>query len=103
MDLNEDQYYQDVDHSELPSGFGCGSYLLGTPTFTFQSPLDGLMRFEVMSGMEGPGTGGLRLCGPCEDLKDAADSPIFMVPFQNVGQYHHLSLRMTNLVLTGTS
>ncbi|KAK7697272.1 hypothetical protein SLS64_013706 [Diaporthe eres] len=87
VDLNEDQYYQGVNHSEFGSGFGCGSYLLGTPHFTFQSPVDGLMRFEVHSGMEGPGTGGFRLCVSCEDAEGTVDSPIFMVPFQHVEQF----------------
>lgn len=83
-----EQYYQGVSVLDL-SGLGCGRYLLGTPGFTFQSPLDGVMRFEVMSGTEGLGTGGIRLCVPRksgESLEDSIDSPVFMVPFRHVGQ-----------------
>lgn len=82
------QYYQGVDILEL-SGLGCGTYLLGTPGFTFQSPLEGVMRFEVMSGTKGPGTGGIRLCGPSKGPRDV-DSPVFMVPFRHVGEHHRL-------------
>lgn len=85
LDLNERQYYQDIDHSELGSWFGCGTYLFGTPDLTFQSPMDGLMWFEIMSGTGDPGTGGLRLCASYEDPKDF-DTPTFMIPFQNVGE-----------------
>lgn len=85
LNLNEDQSYQEIDHSELGSWFGCGSYLFGTPELTFQSPIDGLMRFEIMSGTGDPGTGGLRLCASYEDPKDF-DTPTFMIPFQIVGE-----------------
>ncbi|KAL2276796.1 hypothetical protein FJTKL_00455 [Diaporthe vaccinii] len=48
------------------------------------------MRFEVMSGTEGLGTGGIRLCVPRksgESLEDSIDSPVFMVPFRHVEQF----------------
>lgn len=76
------QYYQGVSALELPRGLGCGSYLLGSPDLTFHSPLDGLMWFEIMSGMEGPGTGGIRLCAVSDD---PILRPTFVVPFQHVG------------------
>lgn len=84
----QEQYRQGVDILEL-SGMGCGTCLLITPGFTFQSPLDEVMTFEVMSGAKGPGTGGIRLCGPSKGPKDF-DSPVFMVPFRHVGEYHRL-------------
>lgn len=96
VDLNENQYYQGVSQYEFTSGPGHGSCLLEIPNLTFQSPVDGLMRFEVDSGMERPGTGGFRLGVPCEDTQDVVNSPTFMVPFQHVGQYHCLCLGLSH-------
>lgn len=81
---NQEQYHQGVSVLDLP-GLGCGNCLLGTPGFNFQSPLDGVMRFEIMSGNKGLGTGGIRLCVP-ENLKEGIDSPVFMVPFKHIEQ-----------------
>lgn len=83
----EIQYYQGDSALEL-SGLGCGSYLLGSPYLDFHSPLEGLMRFEIMSGMKGSGTGSIRLRAFSEDPDDIL-SPLFVFPFQHVGQYHH--------------
>lgn len=87
IDLHERQYFQGLSGSDFGPWFGCGSSLLQTPSFTFQSPVDGLMRFEIDSGEnpEGPGEG-LRLYVPCDNLKDVVNEPTFMVPFQHVGQ-----------------
>lgn len=91
VDHNERQYCQGVSHTESGSGLGCGSYLFGTPILAFQSPVDGLMTIEVDSGRDGPGTGGFRLCVPCQDIEGVVNSLTFMVPSQHVGQYHCLS------------
>lgn len=84
---DHEQYYQGVSVLDLP-GMGCGNCVLGTPGFTFQSPLDGLMRFEVMSGTKGLGTGGIRICVPSNGPKYAPYSPVFMVPLKHIGQYY---------------
>ncbi|KAI8160942.1 hypothetical protein K4K49_002139 [Colletotrichum sp. SAR 10_70] len=57
------QYYQRVSVSDL-SGMGCGWCRLITPEVPFHSPFTCKGHIESMSGTEGPGSGGLRLCGP---------------------------------------
>ncbi|KAF6812948.1 hypothetical protein CPLU01_14778 [Colletotrichum plurivorum] len=75
------QYYQGVSISDL-HGLGCGFHLLGSPKVPFQAPFACDGSFEVMSGTEGVGSGGIRLCGPQEEGDIIGD--VFLIPFQHV-------------------
>ncbi len=79
-----DQYLHGVSIRSLP-GLGCGTCTLGTPPVTSHYPIKGQMRFEVMSGTEGAGSGSVRLAGPPFGLDFDTESDIFMVPFCHLG------------------
>lgn len=82
------QYWQGKSILEL-DGLGCGLHLLGSPLLPSQSPIDGRMRFEIMSGTNEAGSGGIRLCAP-EDYwpseRSDVGQPIFLVPLGHIGK-----------------
>ncbi|KAI8279804.1 hypothetical protein K4K56_012513 [Colletotrichum sp. SAR 10_98] len=80
------QYYQGVSASDL-SGMGCGWCRLITPKVPFHSPFTCKGHIESMSGTEGPGSGGLRLCGPKNYMgvnKDGIFDAVFMIPYKHI-------------------
>ncbi|KAJ0329343.1 hypothetical protein COL922a_012852 [Colletotrichum nupharicola] len=65
------QYYQGVSVSDLPGWAAGGGHV------------------ESMSGTEGPGSGGLRLCGPKNYMgihKDGIFDAVFMIPYKHIEQ-----------------
>ncbi|KAF5484639.1 hypothetical protein CGCS363_v014101 [Colletotrichum siamense] len=88
------QYYQGVSVSDL-SGMGCGWCRLITPEVPFHSPFTCKGHIESMSGTEGPGSGGLRLCGPKNYMgvnKDGIFDAVFMIPYKHIGRHYPLSI-----------
>ncbi|CAI0647423.1 unnamed protein product [Colletotrichum noveboracense] len=82
------QYYQGVSVSDLP-GMDCGWCRLITPEVPFHSPFTCKGHVESMSGTEGPGSGGLRLCGPKNYMgihKDGIFDAVFMIPYKHIEQ-----------------
>ncbi|KPM45761.1 hypothetical protein AK830_g797 [Neonectria ditissima] len=79
------QYYQGKSVLDF-HGLGCGSCPLSSPQITFMSPFADEGSLEIMTGVDGLGTGGLRLVkGPSNDPGRGLPDT-FMVPLQNVEQ-----------------
>ncbi|KAF4915926.1 hypothetical protein CGCVW01_v010206, partial [Colletotrichum viniferum] len=84
------QYYQGINSSKF-SGSGCGLYAFGTLRVLFQAPFTCDGRLEISSGLGGPRSGSIRLCGP-KDYWGLSKDPrfeldaIFMLPFKHVGE-----------------
>lgn len=85
-----DQYYQGIDASKF-HGLGRGIYAFGTPRVPFQAPFTCDGRLEISSGLGGPRSGSIRLCGPkdywglSKDPRFGLDA-ILMLPFKHVGE-----------------
>ncbi|MCJ1282853.1 hypothetical protein MMC26_002179 [Xylographa opegraphella] len=83
----ECQYWQGKDDLEL-EGVGCGWCRFISPFVPSQSPIDGKVRIEVMSGTEGPRDGSIRLCASDDywPSEPADFQPIFLIPAAHIEQ-----------------
>lgn len=83
----ERQYYQGKSISDLPGGTGCGFCLLSSPRIPSQAPINGKMRFELMSGDGKETCPSLRLCGPENYYGPDDVGPIFLLTFLHMGEF----------------